>query len=455
VSFLQAPKDAEQVSIRLAVLESSVQRPQGYLAERSPQPLEEVASVPPSIAAEYAGKEFYAYQFAALPDGTHYLVVLNEDKSIKFLNRVEPNMWWYARIYRAPGESGAKPELLREGLQSPGNDVTFPIELPLPGLGTTRVTRLRTEVGYNISGNLNGKPQVFSGRGPALQVTGAQIYQGGKLTLTVTAPTLFTLTPDTQVSLQFQPLQPGLPEHAAFGKITDFLTLGAARFVITDLAPDFSSATLALVEGSLERTLKQQLEIGSRMPPFSQVDLATRHSVTREEVLTKARSASGVVFVFGDLAPAGGRFGARMLPPPGRGQTTALPLPPGEVVEQLGVELRPKPLVVLVTRQIGLDFLYEDLRNKTPDYVLLTDFADPLQTTFRPPQSNPGGWYGPQYPVRSEEPSLRQLFNLPTQTLSIVVFDQQGKVLYVKADAGSAFLPSLVEARSVVVSGQK
>ena len=220
---------------------------------------------------------------------------------------------------------------------------------------------------------------------------------------------------------------------------------------MTALEPDFSKASLAVLAGSLEETLKQQLRLGAQMPPFSQVDLITRKTVTREELLARAKRSAPIVFVFGDLAPSGGRgpYG----PSIGPGMSPALPLPTAEVAEQFGLATDPKPLVVFVTRQIGLDFLYAELRNKTPEYLVLTDFADPLRTTFRAPQPNPGGYYGPSYPG-SREPSLRQLFNLPERTLSIVVFDAVGKVVYVKADSAAEFLPSISEARGALKQGQ-
>ncbi len=245
-----------------------------------------------------------------------------------------------------------------------------------------------------------------------------------------------------------------MPEPTASGKLTDFLNLGSARFVVTGLAPDFSSANLAIVAGSLEQTVQQQLALGAQMPAFSQVDLLSRKTITREQLLSKAKSSAGVVFVFGDLAPPSGRFN-RMMGPMGRPDNTILPLPPGEVVEQLGIELTPKPVVVLVTRQISIDFLYEELRNILPDYLVLTDYADPLRTTFRLPQNGPGGWYGPPPFAQKDEPSLRQLFNLPPNTLSIVAFDREGKVTYVKADAASTFLPSVAEARAILAKSTK
>jgi hypothetical protein len=117
------------------------------------------------------------------------------------------------------------------------------------------------------------------------------------------------------------------------------------------------------------------------------------------------------------------------------------------------LQAQSKPLLVLVTRQLGLDFLYSDLRNKSPDYFVLADFTDPLRTTFRQPQNSPGTYYAGPYPGGGQEPCLRQLFNLPRNSISVAAFDTQGKVRYVKADAATSFLASLSEARSALVPG--
>jgi hypothetical protein len=446
VTFAQAPEGAKVIKFRLAVPESTGPRNQGYLSQRSPQALEEVASLPPALAQTYIGKVFSAFVIASLPNGTQYLAVLNEDKSLKFLNRDDSTMH-YARVYRIGPGSDAKPELLREGFQSQGYDVAIPVELEIPGIGATKVKSLRTEIGYSFQGQQNGKPQVYSGRGSTLMVTGSQMTPEGKVTLSVTVPEEMTVTAETQVTLRFEPLTPGLPDRTASGKVTDFLTLGAGRFVVTEMASDFSSASVAVVAGSLEQTIKQQLQLGAQMPPFSQVELVSRKATTREDLLNRAKTAGGIVFIFGDLASAGPRYGGGYMPPSVGGGNMTLPLPTAEVAEQLGLESQPKPLVVFVTRQISIEFLYQDLRNKTPDYLILTDYADPLRTTFRVPQ-NTGGYYGPSYPM-GHEPSLRQLFNLPDR-LAIAAFDGTGKVVYVKADVGSSFLPSVAEARTAL-----
>jgi hypothetical protein len=449
VAFLQVPEGTKLITVPLAVLESSGPRQQGYLVQRSQQ-AEEIAKLPPGISETYAGKEFFAFEIATLPDGMRYLAIFNEDKNLRFLNRNESTLW-YARIYRMGPGGDAKPELVREGLQpSSGGDVTVPVELPLPGLGTTKLKVLRTELGYGFSGLNNGKPQVYKGRGAPLQVTGSHVTPEGKLTVAVTVPDELAVTSDTQVSLRFEPLKPGLPERTASGKVTDFLTLGSARFLVTALAQDFSSATLGIVAGSLEETLKQQLQLGSELPPFSQVELVSRKTVTREDLLARAKNGMAVLFIFADLGTGASRFGGPYGPPYGMPGNILLPLPPTEVAEQAGLELEPKPVVVLVTRQISIDFLYSDLRNKTPEYLILADFADPLRTVFRVPQNGPGSYYGgPPYGAVNE-PSLRQLFHFPERTVALAAFDRMGKVVYVRADAGSEFLASLAEARAAL-----
>ena len=221
IGLVQVVEGAKTITIDLAASENAGPRQTGYLMQRSSEPLAEVTGLPPAITEQYSGKEFSAYEIAVLPDRTRYLVVLNEDKSLKFLNRNASGMC-YARIYRLGAERSSKPEILREGFQSYGNDVTVPLEIPLTGIGATKLKQVRTEIGYSVSSYQDGKFQVYGGRGAALQVSGSQVSQEGKLTLTVTVPEAMTVTPETQVSLRFEPMAPGLPERTASGKVTAF-----------------------------------------------------------------------------------------------------------------------------------------------------------------------------------------------------------------------------------------
>ncbi|MGZ4964447.1 MAG: hypothetical protein ACXWJB_14010 [Limisphaerales bacterium] len=438
VSFMQPPQGAQLIKIALSLQDRHPSRHE-YLSQRSPQPLEDVTSIPAAIAKAYAGKEFSLFEMASLPNGTRYFVSLNQDKSLNFLNRTDTQIW-YARIYRMEGDS--QPKIVREGYQTSGTDVLIPVELQWPGTNAAQPKTIRTEIGYNISGMNRERPQVYSGRADTLTVTGSQMVEQGRLTASVTVPPEMAVTPDTLITLGFTSTEPGLPEHAASGKIGDFITVGAVRFIVTDLAPDFSSITFAIVSGSLEKTAKEQLQLGTAMPPFSQLDLVSRKAVTREQILESAKNSSCVVFVFGDLKGPSANQGYM---PMDRGGST-LPLPAGEVAEQIALETTPKPLVVIVTRQISMEFLYQDLRNKTPDYLVLTDYSDALRTKFQMPQS--GGFYpGQPYYSMSHEPTLRQVFNL-ANTLAIAVFDRSGKVIYVKADVGNDFLGSIAEARA-------
>jgi hypothetical protein len=162
IGFADVPSDARVVTIPLAVSEENPGQP-GYLMQRAPDNLAAMSELPASISDQYARKEFSAFEFAALADGTRYIVVLNENKEIKFLNRTEPG-FWYARVYRIPPDGG-KAELLKEGLQTPGNDVTVPVELELPGIGATKLKKVRAEVGYSLNTFPGNTPQVTAGRG--------------------------------------------------------------------------------------------------------------------------------------------------------------------------------------------------------------------------------------------------------------------------------------------------
>src|SRR5438270_76407 len=86
VTFMQAPQGAKLIKIHLSMQDHAPSR-HDYLSQRSPQPLEEVSPVPPTIAQAYSGKEFSVFQIGSFPNGTRYLVAVNEDKSMKFLNR--------------------------------------------------------------------------------------------------------------------------------------------------------------------------------------------------------------------------------------------------------------------------------------------------------------------------------------------------------------------------------
>ena len=96
VNLAKAPEGAKTIAMSLSASDSGPRQP-GYLTQRTTEPLPETTNLPGNITESYAGKEFSAYDIATLPDGTRYTTVLNEDKTLRFLNRNESSMW-YARI---------------------------------------------------------------------------------------------------------------------------------------------------------------------------------------------------------------------------------------------------------------------------------------------------------------------------------------------------------------------
>lgn len=440
--FPSAPEGARTLTLPLATVDAVGRNQPGYIEQRSSTQLKPLDVLPEGLAELNAGKESFAYEIATLADGTRYLAVLNV-ADVKILNRNTSELW-YARFAKvAPGEK-SKAEVVREGYLTSGGDATIPVQLTFPPLGTDQLTTRFGEVGFSWNGTSNREPMIYTSRGSALRVSGSQLFNEGKLTATVTVPEDYKVSASTAVSLKFEPLTPGLPERTASGELKDLMTLGTARFVVTGLAPDFSSINLAIVASSLEETLKQQIQLGQQMPAFAQVDLLTRTTLTKESLLGQAAGGPGIVMVFGNLpVPGTPNFGNIPM------QRTLLPVPPAEVASLLGADMPTKPVVVVVTREVSIEMLYSTLRNTTPPYTLLTDFVDPLRTTFRQPQ-NMGGYYGGGWSSASPDATLRQLLNLPADTTSVAAFDPTGKVVYVRADASEGFLTALAEAREAL-----
>lgn len=452
IELAKVPEGAKRLTIPLTVSDPDAQgfSNRRYIGMQPNEILQPLDSVPQALSNAYTAGKNFAFEFATLPDGTRFIVLLGKFDSMKNLTRNQFEIW-HARIYKFSQGDNSEPELLREGFQTPGGEVTFPLTVPIPDIGTNHVDTAQLEVGYSINGTPNNEPMVYSRRNLALTLSGTQITEEGQLTVTAAVPETFKVSPETSLTLSFHPLEPGLPDHIASGTARDLITLGSARIAVVSMASDFSSVTLAVVAGSLKETFQESVAVGADMPPFSQVDLVNRRTVTREDVLATARTNSGVVFIFGDLAPAGGRYNSRYVPPNVNRDSATLPLPVSEIAGQLAISTDPPPLLVIVTRQIGIDFLYGDLRNKTPDYLLITDYVDPLQTSFQLTQPGSPPFYRPR-DSNPQEPSLRQVFDLPDKALPIVAVDNSGKVVYVRVDAQNTFLASLAEARAAIAA---
>jgi hypothetical protein len=437
IVIAQAPENARRIVFQLTPLQNNPNSRQN-----GSQPLEEVAPPNNAIARDFTNKESFTFQFFALKNNTRYFVTMSQDTKFKSLSREDSSSsLWYGRAYRQAPETSSKPELLREGCLRMGNDVLFPVEVELPGIGATKLTSTRLDVGFSFNGMQNGKPMLYArSQGLGVQLGGFQVLPEGKLSITLTVPEELVPGPQTPVSLRFDPLSPGFPERVAASAAGDFLTLGTARFIVSEIASDFSTATVAVLAGNLDQIAKDQTEMVSTLPPFSQIELLTRASITRETLLERAKTASGIVIIFGDIGGVSRNNG------PMGAANILLPLPPTDIATQLQVDPKRKPVVVFVTRQLTGEFLYQDLRNKTPDFLVLTDYSDPLKTALRSSQY-PGGYYSSNYGI--QDVTLRQLFNLP-ERLNIAAFDRNGKVAYVKSDATKDFLVSLAEARDAL-----
>ncbi|MCC6547691.1 hypothetical protein IT570_11045 [Candidatus Sumerlaeota bacterium] len=380
--------------------------------------------IPDSIKAVMKNKDASVFPLGTLSSGESYHVALSSAKDLSILGREQSRMW-YAQIIKSEGD---KAEVMKEGYYA-GADVQIPIQVPIKRPSAEPMV-VDSSIGFNISGYSNDAPTIQALRGTLPTLGGSLNTEEGKLNVTLNLDDNGEFSPNTNVTVNFTPLKIGLPERNASGTATDTLTLGPARMAITELAGDRSSVKLALLDGTLKSIVDQQLSVGTTMPNFSQVNLLTRRFMSRADVLKEARDANTVaVFVFGDVRQT----------PPGWGgmQTTGL-LPVGidQIARIISAEVVPPPQIYWVVREVEMGDYFGKYAAEDLPYTLVADFTDPVKTSFRGVQQN-YGYYGGYSGEDASSTTLRQLFNLPARTCSLVAFDDAGQVIYSLANANA------------------
>lgn len=447
IAIQGVPASATRIKITLAP-EGNSAGPQGYYRYGQVTSYRERQSMLDKIPAEVSSllknKDAFVFQLGEFPGGTTYYAAVSPDNSVNRLDRDASQLWYIQMICASEG----KAEVVKEGVAM-NSDVRVPVRVTLPKVGVNPFT-FDSSIGLQISGSSNGRPTVQATRGVAPVLQGSHVLEVGKLNVSVTLDDESNYTTASTITLNFSPFKVGLPDRSASGKPTDILTLGGARLAATEMAADFSSITLAVLDGSLEEDAAQQLALGAEMPNFSQIDLLARKPVTRADVLEQAREeGTATVFVFGDF-----RVDPRNYMPPQ--QTTGyLPVGADQITSLLLAEVPQKPAVYFVVREISMEDYFGKYAADELPYHLVADYTDPLRTTFRMPPSPYGGYGGFSggNPSGDASMTLRQLFNLPEGTCSLVAFDASGKVIHVMASlSGDQFTGALGELNKLLIA---
>lgn len=400
----------------------------------------QATAIAPSDEVQAAvGAEKYTamLEMGSQADGNSYYALLRPEPTPKFLsNNNGRNDSWQAVLLKK--DAAGKFTKLNEGLVSYG-DVAIPLVVPDP-TGKPFDAKLI----LNVNGRTNDMPTATISIRGGREASGSIMLTNAKLTVTVDMGVALKYSRDMAVNYRLEPFDKTVPVLSGAGRIGDLVTLGSATVTVGGIAQDFSSVSLLQVSNTLDQAAKG-LQLGSRMPSFSQVELFERKTVSWRDVLDEARRTGYVVMVFGDLADSNQQqwgYG---------GRPSELPLDRRSIVETVSAALANAPKVIFVTRQIALKELYEEQRNQRPGYWVLSDFANPLSTSFSMP--NRGGGYMPYNPPSGEGNTLRALLSLPGDMVSVLVFDADGKLVYLRTVAGPNALPALTGANEAMRGG--
>lgn len=386
----------------------------------------EVQSRAPADAAEGDGYDS-VMDLGPSPDGTLYRLLLRRPESIGFLT-TEHNELYEGRIQSA-GSDG-KFSTLREGLVSFGSQIELPVTVSAPS-GSQSVTMM-VNVNSRSNDRLSGRVTWSSRR----SLEGSAMLPDARLKLRI----LGIASPGAdarQVEVSIQPFESGVAAESARVAVGDLATVRECRVALEKVAADGSSAVLAVLSGNIDTRPERELRTGSRMPAFARVDLMARRLVTFEELAAGKRR---VLLVFGEFPVSGPQHFY------GGISSDRLPIDPEMLMEALGPAASGKCTVAFAVKSVAMSDLYQRWLGKEPPFRILSDAANPLDTTFAVPNS--GGWFGGY--GGGDRGYLRDQLALPAGSVSLVLVGPKGDVEFVNADAGATLSADLQSVRGIL-----
>lgn len=416
------PKEAERITVPLQATATG----NSYSGQSTQVSSGEIPEDYKSLAE--SGK-FTTYFDLGAPDGeSRYFGLARNADAPKTLSRFNNNEVLYMAVFRVDTATSAAPEKLLEGSIGMGNQMEIPSRSRNHHLGKNQLP-----VGGAYQFSINGRSgSGFSGyvqRAYNVTLQGGSIAQGSKYNVTVNPLNDLKPNANQQILLKVEPLEPNVSPRSATLPMGDVIQLFSSKLVVEKVAADYSEIVLAAVQGSFGKIAEEQAARLSKMPSFLQVELFDRKPMSGEDVLAAAKGRA-TVMIFGELpAAASPNFSYQPAGSPN------LQVDERTLISLLGRGAERAPQVVFVVRQIDLKALYDQYLGQRPDFLVLADFVDPLQTTFRTPANTMQGgiYYGAGSQAR---PSLRDSFGLPEGKISVVVFDASGRVVYLKPDVG-------------------
>lgn len=414
--------------------------------------------VPERLQSAGGGAYRFHVDLGSDPAGRAYHLLVEPREDLKVLSQHGGSapIPLSALVLRESGPAAPRElETVTSGILMPGQHTEIPFRVPLSvPVGSNALREFGGALGFSLNPHSDGRYAGNSSFRTRLSVSGAAFLERAKIEVKMNTVAEIPPGREQQVSVSLEPLDPHVPARQASGKLSDTLTLGGMRLAVEEVAADLSAIRFAVVHGDVEQTIVRQEEAVSALPALAQVELFDRRMLSSSDLLSSAAESGWLVLVFGEFRQeeTGGERGMVIVRP---GQpTSVLSMAPQAVLQILvqGTGTGRPPATAFVVRGIDLSLLYSDYLNGRPDFLVLSDYADPMRVQFRSPTPYGGGYYPPG-PHSASRSTLRQILGLPDDRVSVVLFDAAGKAHYVKPDAGENLQGALLEAVEAMKKG--
>lgn len=384
----------------------------------------------------------YRIDFGPAIDGKRYVVMVKDAMDMNIINE-NPERLTMAKVLC--GQNIKEMETVRQGLMFMNREVVIPFELVPETIGISFKEPITGSLRICIY--VSNYP-LYEGRCQTVlngSLSGSTSIEAAFLQASISCGDTLELK-SRNLTVTVKPFADKMASVTSTGKLSDTLMLGSAKLVVEKIASDSSELVLARLDGELVQERQQDAAfpvIGKPFPAFTRVELFRHELVTLENLREQAGEEGYVVLVFGDFKTT--------LPPYYGGQPAMrnLSLDERMISDMVKKDCDKSVVIGFICQQFSLGYLYEKWLGQEPDFHILSDFSNPLDTQFIGTRMEPGA-YRPD--ERGE--TLRRNLRLENQKVVTALIDGNGGLVYLNPDAGGELSKSLVEINTLMREGR-
>jgi hypothetical protein len=315
-------------------------------------------------------------------DGNQYIVMLRDASDMNVISQ-NPERLCMAKVLRM--KENNEPETVKEGLLSMNSELVIPLEAPPVKLGVPFREPIKGVLRIGVY--INNYP-VYDGRCQTTlngTLSGSASTEKAFLHASLSCGDSLELK-NRILNLTVKPFSDRMDSAACIGKVSEPLTLRAAKFVVEKIASDSSELVLALLDGNLVQEKRQDEllpAVGKPFPAFARVDLVKRELVALDNLRKEAGDEGYIVLIFGDF---------KMTMPPyygGQPPMRNLSLDETMISDVLKKDCEKSVVISFVCQQLSLSYLYEKWLGRDPEFHVLSDFSNLWICNSSAPEWNP------------------------------------------------------------------